>query len=92
MTQTLYTQGDARVMMRQMCERVNLAPRAGSYILAMCRLKNDLPGGLIDMVEVAQIIKYASENQDDLKPQYQNGGHATSMPEPEKPANFTFLK
>lgn len=92
MSQTLYTTGEALVMMRIMCKRVNLAQRAGSYIVSMCRLKNRLPGGLIDMVEVAQLIKYVSENQEDLKPQFQIGGKTTMMPEPEKPANFTFLK
>lgn len=80
-------------MVVTMCERVNLAPRAGSYILAMCRLNSKLPRGLIDMVDVAKIIKYASEHQDDLKPQFRMGsGQTSSMPEPEKPANFTFLK
>jgi hypothetical protein len=84
--------GEAATMMKTMCERVNLSLRAGGYILAMCRLNNKLPGGMIDMVEVAQLIKYVSEHQEDLKPQYQTGGSATRMPEPEKPANFTFLK
>lgn len=92
MTQTLYMPDEATSMMMTMCERVNLAPRAGSYILAMCRLNNRLPGGLIDMVEVAKLIKYVSENKADLKNHFQMGGNPTSMPEPEKPANFTFLK
>ncbi|QFG08750.1 hypothetical protein PBI_INGRID_81 [Arthrobacter phage Ingrid] len=92
MSQTLYMPGEAATMMVTMCERVNLSKRAGSYILAMCRLNSRLPGGLIDMVEVAQLIKYVSEHQEDLKPQYRMGGSATRMSEPEKPANFTFLK
>jgi hypothetical protein len=79
-------------MVKTMCERVNLSQRAGSYILSMTRLKDKFPGGLIDMVEVAQLIKYVSENQEDLKPQFKMGGQTTKMPEPEKPANFTFLK
>jgi hypothetical protein len=83
---------EATEMMGEMCKRVDLSLRAGSYILAMCRLKNKLPGGLVDMVEVAQAIKYASENQEDLKPQFKKGGQTTTMPEPVKQANFTFLK
>lgn len=92
MMQTLYMPDEARVMMRVMCERVDLSHRAGTYVLAMVRLKNDLPGGLIDMAEVAEVIKFVSEHQEDLKPQFQMGGAPTMMPEPEKPANFTFLK
>lgn len=92
MSQTLYMPGEARMMAMTMCKRVGLSHRVGAYILAMCRLKTQLPGGLIDMVEVAQVIKYASENQEDLKPQFQMGGKTTMMPEPDKPANFTFLK
>lgn len=92
MSQTLYMPGEASAMVKTMCERVNLSQRAGSYILSMTRLKDKFPGGLIDMVEVAQLIKYVSENQEDLKPQFKMGGQTTKMPEPEKPANFTFLK
>lgn len=92
MSQTLYMPGEASAMVKTMCERVNLSHRAGSYILSMCRLQDKFPGGLVDMVEVAQIIKYVSENQEDLKPQFKMGGQATKMSEPEKPANFTFLK
>ncbi len=92
MSQTLYMPGEAFNMVQAMCERVDLSLRVGSYILSMCRLKSPLPGGLIDMVEVAQLIKYASENQEDLKPQFKMGGQTTKMPEPEKPANYTFLK
>jgi len=83
-------------MVKTMCERVNLHPRAGSYILSMCRLQNKFPGGLIDMVEVAQLIKYVSENQADLKPQFQE--HPTNWypnkqaEESATKANFTFLK
>lgn len=92
MMQTLYMPDEAKTMLKTMCERVDLSQRAGTFIFNMSRLKNPLPGGLIDMVQVAQVIKYASENQEDLKPQFQKGGHTTMMPEPEKPANFTFLK
>ena len=74
MSQTLYMPGEASSMVNTMCERVNLSPRAGSYILSMCRLKNKFPGGLVDMVEVAQLIKYVSENQEDLKPQFKKNG------------------
>jgi hypothetical protein len=92
MTQTLYMPEEATTMVQVMCERVDLSQRAGSYILTMCRLKNKLPGGIIDMEEVAQVIKFVSEHQEDLKPQFKKGGQPTTMPEPEKPANFTFLK
>jgi hypothetical protein len=74
MTQSLYAPGEASAMMKTMCERVDLSLRAGSYILSMCRLRSRFPGGLVDMVEVAQIIKYVSENQDDLKPQFKKNG------------------
>jgi len=93
MSQTLYMPGEARVMTMTMCKRVGLSHRVGTYVLAMCRLKTQLPGELIDMVEVAQVIKYVSENQEDLKPQFQMGGQTTKMPEPRntrtwyKPAN-----
>jgi hypothetical protein len=66
--------GEATAMVKIMCERVGLAQRAGRYIMLMCRLKNQLPGGLIDMVEVAHVIKYVSENQEDLKPQFKKSG------------------
>jgi hypothetical protein len=69
--QTLYTISDANTMVKEMCKRVDLAQRAGGYILAMWRLHKELPGGLIDMVEVAQVIKYVSEQDpSELKPQY----------------------
>ena len=76
MSQTLYLPGEASAMVKTMCERVDLSHRAGSYILSMCRLKNKFPGGLIDMVEVAQVIKYVSdpERQKDLKPQFTKDG------------------
>ncbi len=80
-----------------MCKRVGLSHRVGTYILAMCRLKMQLPGDLIDMVEVAQVIKYVSENQEDLKPQFQMGIRFTdadiqSHLNGESSGNFTFLK
>jgi hypothetical protein len=84
--------GEASSMVKIMCERVDLSLRAGRYIMFMCQIKHRLPGDLVDMVEVAQLIKYVSENQEDLKPQFKKGGQPTTMPEPEKPANFTFLK
>ena len=76
MSQTLYMPGEATAMVKIMCERVGLAQRAGRYIMLMCRLKNQLPGGLIDMVELAQVIKYVSdpERQKDLKPQFTKDG------------------
>ena len=74
MSQTLFMPGEASAMVKTMCERVDLSHRAGSYILSMCRLKNKFPGGMIDMVEVAQVIKYVSENQEDLKPQFTKDG------------------
>lgn len=95
MSQTLYMPGEASVMVKTMCERVDLAPRAGSYILSMCRIKNKFPGGLVDMVEVAQLIKYVSENQEDLKPQFRkvNWPLSEHIPKPdEEPGKFTFLK
>jgi hypothetical protein len=82
---------EARVMSMTMCKRVGLSHRVGTYILAMRRIENPLPGGMIDMVEVAQIIKYASEHQEDLKPQFKDG-QTTEMPKPEKPPYFIFLK
>lgn len=74
MSQTLYMPGEAAAMMKTMCERVDLSVRAGGYIMSMVRLKNPLPGGLVDMVMVAQAIKYASEHQEDLKPQFKKDG------------------
>ena len=73
-------------MVATMCKRVGLSQRAGGYILTMIRIKKSLPGGLIDMVEVAQIIKYVSENQEDLKPQFKiNGSQETgTIREPSK--------
>jgi hypothetical protein len=96
MSQTLFMPGEASAMVKTMCERVNLSQRAGSYILSMTRLKDKFPGGLIDMVEVAQLIKYVSEHQEDLKPQFKKNPkpedfRATPMDKPNN-ANFTFLK
>lgn len=93
MTQSLYTPGEAMNMVQIMCERVNLSQRAGSYILSMARLHRSLPGGLINMVEVAQAIKYVSENQKDLKPQFRMNPPRTSVHVPnDEPGKFTFLK
>ncbi|ASR83374.1 hypothetical protein SEA_CATERPILLAR_73 [Arthrobacter phage Caterpillar] len=92
MSQTLYMPGEASAMVKIMCERVNLAPRAGSYILSMCRLRKEFPGGLVDMVEVAQIIKYASEHQEDLKPQFQNAEWTPKVDYTQKPTTRTWYK
>jgi hypothetical protein len=66
--------GEANAMVKIMCERVDLSLRAGRYIMFMCQIKHRLPGDLVDMVEVAQLIKYVSENQEDLKPQFKKNG------------------
>ncbi|AXH43816.1 hypothetical protein SEA_BREYLOR17_71 [Arthrobacter phage Breylor17] len=93
MTQSLYDPGEATTMMNIMCERVKLSKRAGSYILAMARLKRNYPNGLVDMVEVAQVIKYVSENQQYLKPQFRMNPPQSSVHLPNnEPGKFTFLK
>ncbi|ALY09046.1 hypothetical protein GORDON_71 [Arthrobacter phage Gordon] len=93
MTQALYTVGESMAMVRVMCERVKLSPRAGMYILNMARLKRHYPEGAVDMVEVAQAIKYVSEHKDDLKPQYRMGPPQPSVHLPNgEPGKFTFLK
>ncbi|ASM62349.1 hypothetical protein SEA_NIGHTMARE_76 [Arthrobacter phage Nightmare] len=93
MTQSLYTPGEASTMVQIMCERVNLSQRAGSYILSMARLYRSFPNGLVNMVEVAQAIKYVSENQKDLKPQFRMNPPRTSVRLPnDEPGKFTFLK
>lgn len=93
MTQALYTLGDSMAMVKVMCERVNLSRRVGMYILNMARLKRSHPEGTVDMVEVAQAIKYVSENQEYLKPQYRMGPPQPSNHVPNKePGKFTFLK
>ncbi|ASD52294.1 hypothetical protein QCN32_gp75 [Arthrobacter phage Niktson] len=93
MTQSLYTPGEASTMVQIMCERVNLSQRAGSYILSMARLYRSFPNGLVNMVEVAQAIKYVSENQKDLKPQFRMNPPRTSVHLPnDEPGKFTFLK
>ncbi|QXO13230.1 hypothetical protein SEA_DEVITOJR_74 [Arthrobacter phage DevitoJr] len=93
MTQALYNVGDSIAMVKVMCERVNLSRRAGMYILNMARLKRSFPGGVVDMVEVAQAIKYVSEHKDDLKPQYRMGPPQPSVHLPNgEPGKFTFLK
>ncbi|ASR84072.1 hypothetical protein SEA_TEACUP_76 [Arthrobacter phage Teacup] len=93
MTQSLYTPGESTAMVKIMCERVKLSHRAGMYILNMARLKRSFPEGMVDMVEVAQAIKYVSENQKDLKPQYRMQPPRTSVHLPNgEPGKFTFLK
>jgi hypothetical protein len=62
--------GEASAMVKTMCERVDLSQKVGGYIMTMVRIHNHLPGGLIDMVLVAQAIKYVSEHQEDLRPQF----------------------
>lgn len=80
-------------MVQIMCERVNLSPRAGSYILSMARLYRSFPNGLVNMVEVAQVIKYVSENQQYLKPQFRMYPPQSSVHLPNnEPGKFTFLK
>lgn len=93
MTKTIYTIQDALLMTTSMCERVNLHIRAGRFIMFTCQLKQRLPGGLVNMVEVAQLIKYASEHQVDLKPQFRsNTWKRNEHMNKGQSANFTFLK
>lgn len=92
MIQSLYPPKKASEMMIEMCDRVKLSRRAGSYIFNMRRLENKLPGGLVDMFEMAQLIKYVSEHQEDLKPQFKLD--STDGPVQKEPSSnrFTFLK
>ncbi|UTN92075.1 hypothetical protein SEA_DARBY_71 [Arthrobacter phage Darby] len=93
MTQSLYEPGEAFSMVKIMCERVKLSQRAGSYILAKARLKRAFSDGMVDMVEVAQAIKYVSENQQYLKPQFRMNPPQSSVHLPNnEPGKFTFLK
>lgn len=80
-------------MVQIMCERVNLHLRVGLFILSMRRLHHRLPGGVVDMMEVAQLIKYVSEHKEDLRPQFRIWkGRPAQQDTSSKPANFTFLK
>lgn len=50
-----------------MCDRVNLPSRVGQKIWYYAKLHALRQGYPTDMVEVAQAIKYASDNREHLK-------------------------
>lgn len=80
-------------MTREMCNRVELSSKVGLYILAMCRMKSNRLFNQVDMVLVAQLIKYVSLHKGDLKRQFEREGRYTEPTVKEtKAANFTFLK
>ncbi|QGZ17283.1 hypothetical protein SEA_GIANTSBANE_79 [Arthrobacter phage Giantsbane] len=87
------TRDQEQAMVKEMCSRVHLSHLAGSFILAMCRLKSQRPGNQVNMVLVAKLIKFVSDHKDDLRPRFHQGQTFTEPPQPAtKPANFTFLK
>ncbi|QFP95469.1 hypothetical protein SEA_MAKAI_78 [Arthrobacter phage Makai] len=89
----MYTRTEEQTMAKTMCERVELSPLVGSYILAMCRLKSTRPGNQVDMTLVAWLIKYASDHRAELRPQFRFGTrYVKPTTQSDKPANFTFLK
>lgn len=55
----------------EMCDRLGLPRRTGMKILANCHVMRLKYGRPIDMVLVAQAIKYVSENRQYLQPVYQ---------------------
>ena len=93
MTAQYFNRRDEQDMAKTMCERVQLSPMVGSYILASLRIQSSLPGNRVDMVLVAQLIKYASLHKGDLKRQFEREGRYTEPKvQATKAANFTFLK
>ncbi|UGL63306.1 hypothetical protein SEA_TOKKI_85 [Arthrobacter phage Tokki] len=89
MNEYFTTRDNEWAMTEEMCKRVNLHHRAGTFILSMLRIKSRRMGNQVDMVLVAKLIKYISSHQDDFKPQFRGMAGRTMS---DKPGKYTFLK
>ncbi|QFG13685.1 hypothetical protein PBI_SHEPARD_80 [Arthrobacter phage Shepard] len=93
MNEYFTTRDQEQAMAKEMCKRVELSELVGSFILAMCRIKSHRLGNQVNMVVVAQLIKFASEHKGDLKRQFHRGESYTQPSQPAtKPGKYTFLK